>query len=225
MSDHGSQGGGFAITPEEDRFLRAFFRRHAARYMVAMGLLVALAVWGAPRSDTGVTGPSEEQSEELAALRAGNEQLRAANEELRAELTQLMERVAALGAAPGSAPALDRLEERMASALTRLERVESHAAASAASGPSVELGAVLDRVYNLEARQDRGEKSRETFEKSVLNRLYAVESQRDSLAEASTSTQQSILERIGALEARAHGLERSLTGEGSARLAPAAPAP
>ena len=114
----------------------------------------------------------------------------------------------------------------MASALKRLERVESRAAKpTAAAGPSVEVSAALDRLYNLEARQNSEEQSRATFEKSTLNRLYAIEKQRDSLADASTSTQQSILERVDALEERAYSLERGLAGEVAARAGPAAPAP
>lgn len=207
---------GFQITPEEDRFLRAFFRRQAARYLLALAAVALAVFWVWPRGGDSAA-PDPKRGTELAALRAENEQLRG-------RLDELSERVAALGVRPDPAEPMDRLDERVAGALRRLDRVESRlgsAPTSAGSGEAVDASAALERLYDLEARQQRGEKSRETFEKSVLSRLYAVENGRDSVARASTSTQQSILGRLDALEERAHALERGLLGQ----AVPAAPAP
>lgn len=211
MSDRAA---GFQVTPEEDRFLRAFFRRQAARYLLALTALALLVVWGAWPRGGDSAAPDPERQAELAALRAENEQLRG-------RLGELSERVAALAGMRDPTEPMDQLEERVAGALRRLDRVESQlASAPPGAGEAIDASAALGRLSGLEARQQREEKSREAFEKSVLNRLYAVENGRDSLARAGTSTQQSILARLDALEQR-HALEHGPIGQ----AVPAAPAP
>jgi len=151
------------------------------------------------------------------------EALRAENEQLKSRLGELAGQVERLSAAPDPAEPMGELEETVAAALRRLDRVEGRLQKlpAAPSGELADASAVLERLYNLESRQQRAEKGRETFEKSVLTRLYAVENGRDSVAQASTSTQQSILGRLDSLEQRAETLERGL----GLRALPAAPAP
>jgi DNA repair exonuclease SbcCD ATPase subunit len=208
---------GFQITPEEDRFLRTFFRRQAGRYLLGMGALAVLGVWGVAQRGGEAVAPDPAQQQELAALRAENEKLRT-------QLGELSQHVAKLAAAPDPAKPMGELAEGVAGALRRLDRVESRIEELPAGGTSGELAdasGALERLSNLESRQQREEKSRETFEKSVLTRLYAVENGRDSFTEASTSTQQSILGRLDALERRADALERGRTTQ----AVPAAPEP
>lgn len=210
MSDRG-----FQITPEEDRFLRAFFRRQAVRYLLVLAALALPVGWGVWPRGGDSAAPDPERQAELASLRVENEQLRG-------RLGELSERVAALASKPDPAEPMDQLEERVAGALRRLDRVEDRlGSAPPGAGAAFDASAALERLYNLEARQQGEEKSREAFEKSVLNRLYAVENGRDNLARASTSTQQSVLGRLDALEQRAHALERGMVGP----AVPAAPAP
>jgi hypothetical protein len=211
MSDRAA----FQITPEEDRFLRAFFRRQAGRYLVGLGALAVAGVGLALRTAPEAAPHPAEQ----AALTV----LRAENEKLESRLVELAGRVERLAAAPDPAEPMGALEEQVAGALRRLDRVEGRLQKlpAAPSGELADANAILERLYDLESRQKRAEKGRETFEKGVLSRLYAVENGRDSVAQASTATQQSILGRLEVLEQRADVLER---GPGAPGL-PAAPAP
>lgn len=154
MSDHDPQGGGFEITPEEDRFLRAFFRRHAGRYLLLVGVLAVAAVGVALRlGDDG--SDAESARAELASLREQNQQLRR-------DLDALGERVASQDA---QAQQMANLETRVAGALRRLERVESRVEEgpgpeAADASASWDVSSILERLYNLELRQAQTEQRR-----------------------------------------------------------------
>lgn len=227
------QEGGFAITPEEDRFLRAYFHRHAGRYLLALGALalaIVCTVWITVRPDddgaaalAGAEAEAESQSQEIEAVRAENQTLRA-------EVEELGGRLEALDAA---ARQVASVEKRLAGALRRLDRVESRveqgSAASNAAPPDAagawDASSILERLYNLEVRQEREEQSRTTFEKSLLARMHELEQRESGVANATASTQQGLLERLDSLEQRAYRLEQHSGLEQQTGSAPAAPTP
>jgi len=180
MSKRGAQQE-FRITPEEDRFLRGFVRRHAGRYVLIAGALVAAALWAGQGGGSGAGAVPEQWRADLDELRAAHESLRAELAAARAESRRLGAELEGVVARVSSADAAARrggdLEERVATALRRLDRVESRVGegAGGAAPGSWELGSVLERIEAVETRQERDVRERETFEKSVLNRLYAVE--------------------------------------------------
>lgn len=223
-----SDAGEFQITPEEERFLRAFFRRQAGRYLIALGALAivslasALAISrpGAPAAET-LAEPST-AAHELDALRAEHERLRV-------ELAELAERRERPAAASGEWVArLGALEKRVATALGRIERVEQRARSTAGAAPAAPAAAadpdpaqaasVRERLYNLEARQESVESQHQVFQKDLLERMRELEESRAWLASHRAEVDRSVLERLDSLEQRAFNLERSVT------TAPAAPA-
>jgi hypothetical protein len=271
----------FAITPEEDRFLRAYFHRRAVRYLAALGLTAIVAVC-ATLVLTGGEEPANEpapgaaSTAELDEIRSDGEQLRGGLAELRRQVgshaTDASARVAALeqrlevalerlerveqqaGAAPAVPARAAALEQRLEIALKRLERVEQQAEAAPAvsaraaaleqrleivlkrleqqaktapAAPAAvdsiadsDLNSVLERLYNLELRQEVQESKRESSEKDLLERMFQVESSREQLASARGEAERSMLERLSSLESRAFQLEKTVGAS-----PPAAPAP
>lgn len=164
MTDpEGPQGGAFEITPEEDRFLRSFFRRQALRYTAVAGALAALVVTG---TIAVVEGPTREPLPAAARPDPGTvaalEAFRADGRKLRDDFEALRGRLEKRKGA--SAAELVALNDRIEAVLSRMERLEKRPVAAAsgeihAAGPpdsagSWDVSAILERLYNLEMRQD-----------------------------------------------------------------------
>ena len=155
------------LSDAEKRLLRGVFHRHALPYMAAMGLV--LAIVAVPGTVEVTPEPDPRISEQLGAL-----------EQMHKELAALQDDVAAARSS-GSADS-DRASQRFASfdkrvvgfdkrvariageveALeVRLEKAESERAAApalpAGEAASWDVGAILERLYDLEMRQERVE--------------------------------------------------------------------
>lgn len=208
MSDREEPGRGeFEITPEEDRFLRAFFRRQALRYLGVLAAVAALAVTG---TIAVVEAPPSEPASAAARPDPGTI---AALENFRAEGRQLHDDFEALSRRLGkkkgaSAAEVAALNDRIEAMLSRLGRLEQRPVAEAAPGDAAtvsppdsagswDVSAILERLYNVEMRQDA----------------------------ARTGVGRAVLERLDRLEQRSAQLEGSVLGPGTEADPSADPAP
>ena len=182
------RGGEIEVTPEEERFLKRFFRRQLLPYFAVLLVISVTSVWW----------PSEE--EEAGALEARTSaalaQLRTENQRLKVTLAALSERMdAGLSVQDHGANELERrvedakrsvrmIEARVIAATERrLDALESQLAAgapepsqAAPAGPPPEaaawdVSAILDRLYALEVRQEREAATRETDQSSRAAQL------------------------------------------------------
>ena len=205
------------LTPAERRLLRKLFHRHAAPYLVIMGLVTVIAV---------ATGDSDEFApEEPAAVAAAPpvdvEALRRIQDEAQALLAGLTEASEKRqGEADAAMQQIAALEKRFGATSRRLGEVEAatgraQAAAEkalaatppAAAAPAASEGdaaAILERLYNVEVRQDQ------------------VEASGGRRSAERTASIRALLDRLGALEARTSRVEEYAPGSGAL---PAAPAP
>jgi small-conductance mechanosensitive channel len=182
------RGGEIEVTPEEERFLKRFFRRQLLPYFaVLLVIWVTSAWWPSEGKDAGAL-----EARTSAALA----QLRTENQRLRAELEALSERMdAGLSAQDHGANELERRVEDakrsvrmieaqvLAATERRLEALESQLGAGASpparvasAGPPPEaaawdVSAILDRLYALEVRQEREAASWETEQSSSTAQL------------------------------------------------------
>jgi hypothetical protein len=169
------QGGEIEVTPEEERFLKRFFRRQALPYLVLLGLLfVAGLLWAG--ADDG-----EVREARIAAAVA---QVRAENQALTKRLAAVSEQVAQAGGSDHGAGELERavenarrnvrmiesrvtaaLEQRLDSLEVRVSQQDSLAAmpaapASVGSPPpdasAWDVSSLLDRLVALEMHQQAG---------------------------------------------------------------------
>ena len=176
------------VTPEEERFLKRFFRRQLLPYFAVLLVISVTSAWW----------PSEE--EEAGALEARTSaalaQLRTENQRLRVALAALSERMdAGLSAQDNGENELERrvedakrsvrmIEARVIAATERrLDNLESQFATgapepsrAAPTGPPPEaaawdVSAILDRLYALEVRQEREAATRETDQRSRAAQL------------------------------------------------------
>jgi len=181
------QGGEIEVTPEEERFLKRFFRRQMLPYFAILLVISVTSAWW----------PSQEEEGALEArTSAALAQLRTENQRLQVALAALSERMdAGLSAQDHGANELERQVEdakrsvRMIEAQViatterRLDALESQLAAgapapsrAAPTGPPPEatawdVSAILDRLYALEVRQERETSSRETDQRSRAAQL------------------------------------------------------
>jgi small-conductance mechanosensitive channel len=182
------RGGEIEVTPEEERFLKRFFRRQLLPYFAVLLVISVTAAWW----------PDGEQ--EAGALEARTSaalaQLRTENQRLRAALAALSERMdAGLSGQDRGANELERRVEDakrsvrmieaqvLAATERRLDALESQLGAGAPgpsrAAPAVpppeaaawDVSAILDRLYALEVRQEREAASRETEQRSRAARL------------------------------------------------------
>jgi small-conductance mechanosensitive channel len=182
------RAGEMEVTPEEERFLKRFFRRQLLPYFAVLLVISVTSAWW----------PSEE--EEAGALEARTSaalaQLRTENQRLKAALEALSERMdTGLSAQDHGANELERrvedakrsvrmIEARVIAATERrLDTLESQLATGAPSpsraapaGPPPEaaawdVSAILDRLYALEVRQEREATIRETDQRSRAAQL------------------------------------------------------
>ncbi len=224
MSD---QPGQPLLSPAEARFLTGFVRRQMIPWFAgttALALTLAAAAFAvathlaepaiAPRSleraSAGGASPAELAAlrDELAGLRGEfGEQLEAARRDLAAVDQRIAEATEGV--------------ESLRSRISKAEKAVK-AAAPRATGPalaSTDLDAMLERLSNLETRQQEIEGKRESFAKDVLNRLYAVETGRDRAEANRLENEEKSQARLRNLEERFSQLEAKLTG------VPAAPTP
>jgi small-conductance mechanosensitive channel len=182
------RGGEMEVTPEEERFLKRFFRRQLLPYFAVLLVISLTSAWW----------PSEEEAAGALEARtsAALAQLRTENQRLRVALAALSERMdAGLSAQDHGANELERQVEEakrsvrmieaqvIAATERRLDALESQLAANAPSpaqaapaGPPPEaaawdVSAILDRLYALEMRQEREAATRETDQRSRAAQL------------------------------------------------------
>lgn len=151
------------VTPEEERFLKRFFRRQLAPWLVLLlGVSLAAGWWG--------RGGDDEAARE-ARTAAAMAQLRNENQRLLEQIAALREQVeAGAQASPG-----DELERRVEAARRNVRMIESRVTAAleqriaaleaqqtreeVAPPPDLaawDVSAILDRLYALETRQQEG---------------------------------------------------------------------
>ncbi len=170
MSDEvDPRGGEIEVSPEEERFLKRFFRRQALPWFAAAVLIALTAAWGL-RPEPGDEGLEVRVSAALA-------QLRSENEQLRAEVEALSKQVATPRVKLEGADELERrveearrnvkmIEARITADLDRrIDSLEAHvaqagsqAAAPASAGMPADVSAwdasaILERLYALEMQQ------------------------------------------------------------------------
>ncbi len=188
------RAGEIEVTPEEERFLKRFFRRQLLPYFALLLVIWVTSAWW----------PSEEEAAGALEARtsAALAQMHSENQRLRATLAALSERMdAGLSTQDHGANELERrvedakrsvrmIEARVISATERrLDSLESQLAAgaqpaqpaqpparAALSGPPPEaaawdVSAILDRLYALEVRQEREAATRETEQRSRAAQL------------------------------------------------------
>jgi hypothetical protein len=175
------------LSPEEDRFLRRFVRRHALLGPVGL-LAVAALGFGLAALPRG-TEPGEAPDGALADLRGEVADLRGRLESAsgpRAGDTAQRERLAAL----------ERRIEAVAAELTGLRRRwETTAAVNPGAPP--ELASMLERLHALEQQDDRTEGD------AIRGRLEALETAIDASETHRLASHQAMLDRLLALESRA----------------------
>lgn len=187
------------LTPAEGRLLRRTFQRYALPYL---GGVLALAAWALlARPDPAPAEAASPLAEQPAFLA------------LREEVEQALARLGSAGPrepqeAGAAARQLAAFERRIEQTARRLEALEAGLAAPGQS--AAEPGTVLERLYQLEQRQD------------------GVEQGRNALEAEYTSGQQSLLQRFYNLEQRFEDFERrvasaELSGPAAGEV-PAAPA-
>lgn len=221
------------IDANEEKYLRSVFRRFALPYVIGIVVLV-LGLWllstlGEPRpAGAGTTMDGAE----LVSLRAELDELRAQLERVDAnarQATRAAEAAAERSArpsAPATTPALgdtpewrsllarldrvggriDGLEARPPQKIERVERVVSQPIAAPGDEVTRDL---LERMYNIEARQEQQEAGIHEGQKSLLDRVFAIEKSRDAAVVERTALEKSILERMQNVEDRFYALEQS----------------
>jgi hypothetical protein len=235
---------GLVIDADEEAYLRGAFRRFAKPYVGGMLALVA-ALWflaldgGAPPSpDT--SDAAGRAGEDRQALQAEIAKLRAELDSVRA-LARDAKRVASTRPAPAPAPPaaqgkgadLDSTPEwkalvaRLNAMTTRVktletrpaERVERVVTRGAAPAPADGTAqSLLERMYNIEMRQEKEEQEFRQTQKAMLDRVYAIETQRDAAVAERRSLDQSVLARMQNIEDRFYAME-----ERAAEPVPASP--
>ena len=203
-----SQAAEIEVSPEEERFLKRFFRRQAVPWF-GLAVVIALAAAWAPR------GGSDQALE----IRTN-----AAIAQLRSENQRFREQVVSLGAvletgAPADTRELDELERRVESAKQNVKMIEARVSAEldrrldalesrSASAPALPGGATGELPSDAAAWDVS----------AILERLYALEMRQQEpggvLADAAGAA------RIAELERRLRQLET----QGPAPPPPAAPA-
>jgi uncharacterized coiled-coil protein SlyX len=167
------RGGEIEVSPEEERFLKRFFRRQALPWFALAVLIAVSSAW--TLRDGGDDGARE------ARIAAAVAQLRSESDQLKEQLVALSERMeSGLSDRDGGADELERrvedarrsvraIESRVTAALERrLDALESQVASEAAAPRGAPLSAgqpppdaaawdlstILDRLYALEMRQE-----------------------------------------------------------------------
>ncbi|MCP4239867.1 MAG: hypothetical protein GY772_04835 [bacterium] len=181
------------VSPEEERFLRGFFRRQMLPWVVALVVISVTAIWWLADDDGSVRE---------ARIAAALAQVRTENQALRAEIAAVTE-IFETGSSPDRGA--DELERQVEDAKRSVRMIESRITAALerridalevqASAPSESRGeappadvaawdvsAILDRLYALEMRDAGGVSEHRV---SVLEeRVAGLETSRGSLPAA-----------------------------------------
>jgi hypothetical protein len=185
------QGAELEVSPEEERFLRRFFRRELRPYLLLMAVIAVTAMWWWPAG--GDTARVQANAAKISGVRAEGERLRAEVAALAARLETK------LTSSDRGGDELERrvrdarhsvrmIESRITAALDRrLDDLESRVAKSGASRTSFgapppeaaswDVGAILDRLYNLEMRQENEKRSDVRRIARLEERLLRLEGQ------------------------------------------------
>ncbi len=183
------QAAEFEVTAEEQRFLERFFRRQVRPYVLLMAVIAVTAAWWSPTGDENAR--VKVNAGQIAGVRAEGDRLRADVDALAARLEtklansdrggdELERRV------QDARRSVRMIEARVTAALDRrLDVLESRVEKSGASRASFgapppeaatwDVGAILDRLYNLEMRQDSEQRSDVTRSARLEERLSRLE--------------------------------------------------
>ena len=184
-----SQAAELEVTAEEERFLKRFFRRQVRPYLLLVLVIAVTAVWWLPSGNENVRAKAN--AEKITSLRAQGDQLRA-------EVAALARRVETqVASSDRGTDELERrvrdarrsvrmIESRVTAALDRrIDELESRVAKSGTSRASFgapppeaatwDVGAILDRLYNLELRQENEQRSDVTRIARLEERLSHLE--------------------------------------------------
>lgn len=229
---------GIEVSAQEARFLRRFVRRELLPWLAGVAMLAGLALVSTLMSPRPVSPAAAPVAERVAAETSGLHadvfaSLRAENASLRADLLALQRAVEAVRGAPAGGSEADsrRAEERARALEARVSRLESapgprlasvtrEAAGDTTSAPLADLHSIHERLYNLEARQDRKDQEGAALQQDVLARLFSLERSSGSEAAARLENLNSGEQRFEKLEQRLIQIEQNR----GASSAPAAPA-
>jgi hypothetical protein len=196
--------GGVGANPEQERFLRSFVRRHALAGPVgalaaALGL-GALLLASLPRGVEIAQVPTTEQAP--TSDDGAVSELHDGLDELRREITSAR-RASASGEEEGVealARRVDAIARELATVRRRLEARRPTPSPSAAPPSPAELGSALERLYQLELRQERQEASRDQTERDLLGRVHALEARQAERERQQLAAAESVRERLHELE-------------------------
>ncbi len=167
------QAAEFEVTPEEQRFLERFFRRQVRPYVLLMAVIAVTAAWWSPTGDENAR--VKVNAGQIAGVRAEGDRLRADVDALAAQLEKKLANYDRGGdelerRVQDARRSVRMIETRVTAALERrLDALESRVDKSGASRASFgapppeaatwDVGAILDRLYNLEMRQENEQRS------------------------------------------------------------------
>lgn len=183
--DFDSRGGEMEVTPEEERFLKRFFRRQILPWFTILVVIAVTSAWAFGGGDDGAAL----EARTSAALA----QLRGENQRLRQEIGGLSERVdTGLARDDSGANELERrvedakrsvraIESRVSAALERrLNVLEAKLGGGSLAGPvplasrapppdasAWDVSAILDRLYALEMRQEQQLAARDASDRDI----------------------------------------------------------
>ncbi len=201
------------LTPAERRMLRRTFQRHALPYLAAAGALAAWALLAHPEPAAPEAGSLEPEAASPAPPLSEQPEFQALRQEMERALAQLADAGKRDPQEAGAAARqLAALERRLEQAGRRVAELEEQLAAARAAGPApaeaagFQAGPLLDRVSQVELRQDRVDEAR-----TALETEYA-------------RGQQELLRRFYQLEQRFDGFEQRIAAVEPNAPGPAAPA-
>ncbi len=177
MADPGEASTGeIQVSPEEVRFLRGFFRRHALPYLLLGAVALAAALALVAGRDVPQPGPGAPRESAAPVDTAALQELRAESVRLRGELAELRRWFEAEMARP-VARGVTAVERRVGAALERLEKLEARVPKAVPLEPlaSGDASAIVARLYQLEQRLAERDRVRTDAEQSILGRLMSLE--------------------------------------------------
>lgn len=145
--------------------------------------------------------------------------------------TRLEKRWKQTSPAPGVDPAfvervaqLEGRVDRLAELEGRVDRIAQRAAPTGAvPATGSDLGGVLERLFNIEARMEKQDAGIQTFQADLLDRVYNIEASRDERVRAAVESEHRLIERLENLEGRFFNLEKNVASRTRGGSAPAAP--
>ena len=193
-----SQGGEIEVTPEEERFLRRFFRRQALPYVALLGvMLITTVIW---------TGDDDGEERE-ARIAAAVAQIRAENQQFARQLAVVSEQVAHAGNTDSGA---NELERRVEDARRNVRMIEARVTASLErrlDSLETQLAARDSRAVLPGASVAAGSPPLDAAAwdvSSLLNRLVALE-----MSQQQAGTDPVVAGRMARLEERLGRLEQA----------------